>query len=122
MSRFFGPIGFVTSEEIPEGSGIWKDVATEKNYRGEVSRSSKRWDTSQYLNDNLNISNTISIVADPYISNNLFAIRYVKWLGSYWKVISAEVQTPRIVLSLGGVYNGPTNGTSSGVEEHPKVG
>jgi len=121
MSRFFGPIGFVTSEEIPEGSGIWVDVATEKNYRGEISRNTKRWDTSQNLNDNLNISNTISIVADPYISNNLFAIRYVKWLGSYWKVTSAEVQTPRIILSLGGVYNGPKDGTSSEVNEYPKI-
>ncbi len=121
MSRFFGPIGFVMSMEVPEGSGIWKDVVTEKNYRGEISKNTKRWDNSQYLNDDLNISNTISIVADPYASNNLFGIRYVKWLGSYWKIISAEVQSPRIVLSLGGVYNGPTAGSSSNSEEYPRV-
>lgn len=121
MSRFFGTIGFVTSMEVSEGSGVWKDVATEINYRGKVSRNTKRWDNSQYLNDNLNISNTISIVADPYISNNLFAIRYVKWLGSYWKVLSAEVKTPRIILTLGGVYNGPTGGASSNTEGHPRI-
>lgn len=121
MSRFFGPIGFVTSMEIPEGSGIWKDVAIEKMYRGEVTKNVKRWDTSQYLNDDLNINNMISIIADPYISNNLFAVRYVKWLGNYWKVTSAEVQFPRIILSLGGVYNGPTDGTTSDIKEYPRI-
>lgn len=121
MSRFFGPIGFVTSMEIPEGSGIWVDVATEKNYRGEVSRNTKRWDSTQYLNDNLNINNIISIVADPYISNKLFTIKYVKWLGTYWEVSSAEVQYPQIILSLGGVYNGPTAETSSTSEGHPRI-
>ncbi len=121
MSRFFGPVGFVTSMEVPEGSGIWIDVATEKNYRGEVSRNTKRWDNTQTLNDNINISNVVSIVADPYISNKLFAIKYVKWLGSYWEVTSAEVQYPRIVLSLGGVYNGPKAGTSPNSEEHPRI-
>lgn len=121
MPRFFGLIGFVTSEEIPEGSGIWKDVVVEKMYRGEVVKNNKRWDTNQHLNDDLNINNTISIVADPFVSNNLFSVRYIKWMGSYWKVTSAEVQFPRIILSLGGVYNGPTNGTSSEIEEHPRV-
>ena len=121
MSRFFGPIGFVVSTEVPEGSGIWKDVVNEKNYRGEVSRNIKRWDGNQYLNDNLNINNTISIIADPYASNNLFSIRYVKWMGSYWKVSSAEVQYPRIVLNLGGVYNGPTVKSSSNTEEYPGI-
>ena len=120
MSRFFGPIGFVTHEENPVGSGIWVEVATEKNYRGDVQRNTKRWDSGEHLNDELNIGNTISIVADPYASGNLFAIRYVKWLGSYWKITNVEVQPPRLILSLGGVYNGPTAGTSDDSGEHPR--
>lgn len=122
MPKFFGPIGFVTPIEDPAGSGIWVEDATEKNYRGEIIRNSRLWESSQQLNDNLNIRNAISIVADPYISNKINTIRYVKWLGTYWKVIDIEVQYPRLVLILGGVYNGPTAGTSQDSEEYPKLG
>lgn len=121
MSRFFGPIGFVTSVEDPEGSGIWVDQVLEKNYRGVIVKNYKRWDSNQKVNDDLTIKNTLSIVADPYASNNLFAIKYVKWLGSYWKIDSAEVQYPRITLTLGSLYNGPTAGTSEHTEEYPTV-
>ncbi len=122
MPKFFGPIGFVTPIEAPAGSGIWVEDATEKNYRGEVIKNSRSWESAQQLNDNLNIRNSISIVADPYISNKINTIRYVKWLGTYWKVTDVEVQYPRLVLTLGGVYNGQTAGTSQDSEEHPRIG
>ena len=121
MTKFFGPIGFVTHQEIPVGSGIWKEVAVERNYRGEVTKNYKRWDRGENLNDDLNINNTISIVADPYCNENLYKLRYIKWLGSYWKVSDVEVQYPRLILSLGGVYNGPTVGASTNIGEHPRV-
>lgn len=121
MGLFYGPIGFVTTVEDPEGSGIWVEVPVEKNYRGEVQRNYKRWDSGDKLNPNLNITNTISIVADPFISNKLDSIRYIKWLGGYWEITSIEVESPRLVLSIGGVYNGPTVGASSDSEEHPRV-
>ena len=121
MSKFYGPIGFVIDEETESGSGIWVQVPTERNYRGEVNRISKRWDSSEHLNKNLNISNTISIVADPFISNNLHAIRYIKWLGGYWEITSVDVELPRLTLSIGGVYNGPTAGTPESFDEHPRI-
>lgn len=121
MGLFYGPIGFVTTIEDPPNSGIWVDIPEEKNYRGEIRRNSKRWDNGDKLNSDLNIFNTISIVADPYISNHLNSIRYIKWLGGYWKITSVDVEPPRLVLSIGGVYNGPTLGTSSNFEEHPRV-
>lgn len=121
MPKFFGPIGFVTPIEDPAGSGIWVEDATEKNYRGEVIKNSRSWESAQQLNDNLNIRNSISIVADPYISNKINTIRYVKWLGTYWKVTDVEVQYPRLVLILGGVYNGQTAGTPRDSEEHPRI-
>lgn len=121
MARFYGPIGFVTTKEEPEGSGIWSEIPIEKNYRGEVSKNSRRWDNGEYLNKNLNINNTISIVADPYISNHLMELRYIKWLGGYWEISSVDVQPPRLILSIGGVYNGPTVGITSDTGEHPRV-
>ena len=118
MSKFFDIIGFVESVETEPG--IWEDRVTEKRYRGEVTKNYKRWDNSEYLNDNLDISNVISIVADPFVSHKLFAIKYVRWLGYYWVVKTAEVQPPRIVLTLGGVYNGPLGEASRSTEGHPR--
>lgn len=121
MGLFYGPIGFVNQVEDPKDSGIYVEVPEEKHYRGEIRRNMKRWDDSDKLNPNLNISNTISIIADPYISNHLNSIRYVKWLGGYWEISSVDVESPRLILSIGGVYNGPTVGASSDSEEHPRV-
>ena len=120
MSKFYGIVGFVDSKETEPGSGIWEDEVTEKFYRGEVTKNYKRWNNSDYLNDNLDISNVISIVADPFISNKLFSVKYVKWLNNYWQVSTAEVQYPRITLTLGGVYNGPVGTTSRHIEGHPR--
>ncbi len=121
MALFYGPIGFVETVENPIGSGIWVEVPTEHNYRGEVSRISKSWESSDKINPNLNISNTISIVADPFIKNHLNSVRYIKWLGGYWEINSVDVEFPRLILSIGGVYNGPTVGASGDIGEHPRI-
>lgn len=120
MAKFYGPIGFVVSTETEDGSGIWEDIVVERNYRGDVSKNVERWDGGEHLNSNLNIRNVISIVADPYASSKLFAIRYVKWLGEYWEVVTAEVTPPRITLTIGGVYNGPKAEPSGTFGEHPR--
>ena len=122
MALFYGPIGFVETVEDPVGSGVWVEKPVERNYRGEVSKYGKRWDGgSSQVNPNLTINNTISIVADPYLSNHLYSLRYIKWLGGYWEVSSVDVEYPRLVLSIGGVYNGPTVEPTSDSGEHPRI-
>lgn len=106
MAKFYGEIGYAdTVEETP---GNWQEQVIEKKYYGDVLRSTRRWESGEYLNDNLNINNTISIVADPYAYEHFFAIRYVKWMGARWKITNVEIQRPRLILTIGGVYNGPT--------------
>jgi len=122
MALFYGPVGFVETVEDPTGSGVWVEKPVERNYRGEVSKYGKRWDGGNtQVNPNLTITNTISIVADPYLSNHLYSLRYIKWLGGYWEVSSVDVQYPRLVLNIGGVYNGPTVESSSDSGEHPRI-
>jgi hypothetical protein len=121
MSLFYGPIGFVDTVEDPEGSGIWVEKPIARMYRGEVSRNVKRWDNGDQVNPNLNISNTISIVADPYLNDHLNSTRYIGWLGGYWSISSVDVEPPRLVLSIGGVYNGPTAKTTGTSKEYPGV-
>lgn len=103
MARFYGIVGYAeTVETVP---GVWEEQITERNYSGEVHKISKKWQSGESLNDDLVVSNEISIVADPFAFNNFHNIRYVVWMGVKWKVSRMDIQRPRITLTLGGVYN-----------------
>lgn len=103
MAKFSGIIGFsYTKETAPD---VWEEEIVEKKYLGDVTRNFSQRKSSSNLNDDIDISNAISIVADPYANQNLHAIRYVVFMGVKWKVTNIEVQYPRLLLSIGGVYN-----------------
>lgn len=109
MAKYAGKIGFVITSESPANSGIWIETPIERSYCGDLIRNTRRMQQSQNLNDNITISNQISIVADPFATENFHSIRYAEYLGTKWKVTSVEVQYPRLILELGEVYNGQTN-------------
>lgn len=104
MAKFYGRVGFITTVET--APGVWEESVIERNYYGDVVRNIKRAENSGGVNDNININNNISLVADPYALENLFAITYIEWMGTLWKITSIEVERPRLILSIGGVYNG----------------
>lgn len=104
MAKFFGLIGF--DEGIVETTpGVWEPKIAEHPYFGDVLRNSRRLQPTDQLNDDINISNEISIVADPYANANFHSIRYVEFMGAKWKVTNVEVQFPRLIMTLGGVWN-----------------
>jgi len=107
MARFFGEVGYGESEENPSDSGVWIDVITEVQYYGDVIRSTRKLDAGESLNDDISVGNSISIVSDDYANEHFFKIKYVRWAGVLWTVTSVEVKSPRLILSLGSVYNGP---------------
>ena len=104
MAKFYGVIGFV--ETVETSPGVWEESATERNYSGDVIKDSKRWQAGENLNDNLTINNKISIIADPFAYENFPMIRYVKWMGASWKITNIDVERRRLILSIGGIYNG----------------
>jgi hypothetical protein len=106
MARFYGAIGYGATVESPPG--VWSEVITERTYSGDVIRNTRKLQEGEQVNDDITVQNSISIVADAYANQNFFAIRYIVWMGSRWKVSDVEVQRPRLLLRLGGVYNGPT--------------
>lgn len=106
MAKFYGKVGYGENTEVQPG--IWEDVITEVTYMGDVIRNSRQLYDGSKVNDDLTVNNSISIVADAYASKHFFAIRYVEWAGSLWDVSDVEVQAPRLILRLGGVYSGPT--------------
>lgn len=108
MTRFYGEVGYGISEETPPDSGVWVDVIYEFPYTGDVIRNTRTLDDGDKVNNDISVSNSISIVADQYATEHFFNIKYVKWAGVLWTVPSVEVRSPRLILSVGGVYNGPT--------------
>ena len=106
MARFFGRVGYGTTVE--KEPGVWADEIVEHSYYGDVVRNARNLREGENLNFDLKVQNSISIVADAYANDHFFAIRYVEWAGVLWTVPSVEVQSPRLILSLGEVYNGPT--------------
>jgi hypothetical protein len=106
-NRFYGKVGYAgaTVETAP---GVWKEQITEVSYYGDVIRNTRTLREGDRVNDDLSVSNSISIVADAYANQNIFAMRYVEWMGTRWIVADVQVLSPRLLLTLGGVYNGPT--------------
>lgn len=105
MAKFYGNIGYAptVSETSP---GIYEDVMTVKAYRGDIMRISRRLQSSDKVNDDITVSNEISIVADPFATENFHSMLYVEFMGAKWKITNVEVQRPRLILTIGGVYNG----------------
>lgn len=106
MAKFYGVIGYANTVEVEPG--VWEDEITERNYAGDVIRNTSRWSTSSdSTNDDLNVNNQISIISDPFANQNFHTMKYIEFMGTKWKITSVEVQYPRLILNVGGVYNGP---------------
>lgn len=104
MAKFYGKIGYAEAKEITPGN--WEEEIIEKEHYGNILQDTRKYQQSGNVNDNIVISNRISILADPFAMENSHLIRYVEFMGTKWRISSIEVQYPRLILSLGDVYNG----------------
>lgn len=103
--RFYDVIGY--GQTVEESPGVFVDQIVEFPYYGDVIRNTRKLESTENLNDNITVGNSISIVADEFAVQHVFDIRYVKWVGGYWTVPDVEVRPPRLILKIGDVYNGP---------------
>lgn len=108
MSKYYGKIGY--ERMIESSPGVWTPETTVKAYYGDVYKQSRRLNSGQQVNDNINISNQFSIVADPYAFKHIGEMKWIEWYGTKWKVTDASISYPRIELTIGGVYNADENG------------
>jgi len=106
--KFYDAIGYGVSAERPEGSGVYDDVIEERKLFGEVIRNTRALREGDKVNNDLSIGNRFSVIADPYANENFENIRYVMWKNRRFLVTDIEFSPPRLILTPGGVYNGPT--------------
>ena len=104
MARFYGKVGYVV--DTVTGVDITEQKPYERSYKGELVKNRRKLENGVSTADDVTLANQISIVSDPYAMDHIFAIRYVKWMGSPWKVTEVEVAYPRLILTIGGLYNG----------------
>lgn len=105
MAKFYGVVGF--AETVETSPSVWVDRIIERNYFGDLVKHGRQLETSGGVNDDINISNNISIVGDPYAMDHIYQMRYAEFMGTKWKIKNVDAsQYPRLILTLGGVYNG----------------
>ena len=104
MAKYYGKIGY--AETVETNPGVWTEQITERSYYGDMIRNTRRLQSAEQVNDNINITNDLSIIADPYAINNFHTMRYAEFMGAKWRISNVEVQYPRLILTLGGLYNG----------------
>lgn len=105
--KYCGKVGY--SETVKTEPGVYQNATTERTYRGDVFKNMRRREAGESVNDNISVNNQISIVADAYAYDHFFAICYIEWMGTLWEVTNIDVQRPRLILTIGGLYNGETN-------------
>lgn len=110
--RFHGRIGYFESVEVEPG--LWEEQLTFRTYYGDVIQNRKRDSQGTKVNADILVTNQISIVADPYARDHFFNLRCVEWQGALWSVSDVEVQPPRLILSIGGLYHEDMESTSGG--------
>lgn len=103
MAKFFGSIGYAKTEQT--SPGVWEEKIIEREYFGDLTRNTRRLQSSESINDNIVVANEISIISDPFANQNFHAMRYVEFMGTKWKISNVEVQYPRLILTLGDQYN-----------------
>ncbi|MDO5785270.1 MAG: hypothetical protein Q4P20_09445 [Eubacteriales bacterium] len=107
MAKFCGKIGY--AETVETEPGLWEENITEKPYYGDLIQNARKLQNSGGVNDDINLANKISIVADPYAINHFYSMRYVEFMGAKWKISNVDVQYPRLILTVGGVWNGESS-------------
>ena len=103
MPKIHCEVGYETFEDT--GLGDYEPVVTKRHYKGDLITVSKSFNQNEGINDDLRVSNRISLIADAYAYDHFFGIVYVYWAGQRWKVSNVTVERPRLILTLGGVYN-----------------
>jgi hypothetical protein len=116
MAKFYGTIGYSVTKEImvddgsgsEVGTGKWVDEVIEKLYTGDVIKPAYKWRSTDNINPDVVVSDTISIIADGFMLSNTHSMKYVRWRDACWSIVGVDIERPRVLITLGGLFSGQT--------------
>lgn len=103
MARYHGYVGYAI--DVEAYPGVWEEQISEHEYFGDVLKNRINMQQGSVVNAKIIISNSISIIADPFAFEHVYAMRYVTYLGKKWSILNVSIERPRLILTLGGLYN-----------------
>lgn len=103
MARYHGYVGYAI--DVEAYPGVWEEQISEHEYFGDVIKNRMNIQQSGNVNAKITISNSISIIADPFAYEHVYAMRYVTYLNKKWTITNIDIQRPRLILTIGGLYN-----------------
>ena len=104
MGKFAGSVGYVIETET--NPGVWSATDNVRHMQGDVLRVASTFQGNEKVNKDVTLQHRISLVGDSFAYEHFFEIRWIEYLGTKWEVTLLEVQKPRIIATLGGVYRG----------------
>jgi len=109
MAKYSGLVGYITQEE--SSPGVWSSVENPKLMKGDIIRQSSSFQSdgrtsSSKVNDDITLNHRVSLLGDAYAFSNYYTIKWIALDGLKWQVSSVEIQRPRIIVTLGGLWNG----------------
>ena len=103
MARYHGYVGYAI--DVEAYPGVWEEQISEHEYFGDVLKNRINIQQNSNVNAKITISNSISIIADPFAYEHVYAMRYVTYLNKKWTITNIDIQRPRLILTIGGLYN-----------------
>lgn len=104
MTKYAGLVGYVVQEQT--APSVWTPVETPKRMKGDIIRQSASTQNDDKVNSDITLNHRVSLIGDAYAFSSYFNIRWIEIDGHKWEVTNVEVQRPRIIVSLGGPWNG----------------
>lgn len=103
--KFSGKAGF-RIDDVETEHGVYEPIVVVKAIKGSVVINHYQHQNSDKSTiDNVRITNQLSIVANQFLNEHISNLMYIEFQGVKWKVESFDIRPPRVVVSLGGVYN-----------------
>ena len=104
MAKWFGKIGYATT--VQTSPSVWKPRIEEHEYYGDIIRNTSNWSSNpDTTSDDLRFDAQISIVADQFAIQHFASMKWIELYGAKWKISRVEPKHPRLILTLGGVWN-----------------